>query len=667
MTIASPTPSLFDTRDVVLGAIADWVGRGHLRSLDGALARFVADVSPDAAACVLVATALLAHLEGRGHTCLLLDDLFDDRARLFGWDDDGRNALDRTMAELPRTVAEWTAALGACNAVHVDRAGRGYEHDGGTPLVLSGTVLYLRRYWAHERRIAAAVVARSERLDPVAPETLRPWLDRLFPTPPDSGPDWQKVACAIALQGLLALVTGGPGTGKTFTAARLVALLLATSPDPAGLRIALAAPTGKAAARLRQSIAAAFTTLQPQLGLPRSSSAAIGPARTLHALLGSLPGTRRFRHHAGNPLDLDLVIVDEASMIHVELMDALLAALPPAARVVLLGDKDQLASVEAGAVLGELCRTADAGLYRRDTVDRVAAATGETIPAALRDDDGPALAQRTVMLRRSQRFAGAIGALATAVNAGDATTAEALLARGDAAVVRIDAASVVALAVDGYRPYLESLRGSLRDDERMRDDERVRGVLDAFDRFRLLGAVRHGERGVITLGRAIEDGLADRGLIARGAEWYAGRPVLVTRNDYGVGVFNGDIGIALRIDGQLRVCFADGSTVRSIGVGRLAHVETAFAMTVHKAQGSEFDHAVLVLPDDASPVVTRELVYTAITRARSTFTLATARADALADAIGRNTRRSSGLMRFVDAEEADDGRSRDRPSRTPSR
>ena len=652
------TPSLFDARDVVLGAIADWVGRGRLRSLDGALARFVADVSLDAAPCVLLATALLAHLEGRGHTCLLLDDLLDDHARLFGWDDDGRSALDRTMAELPRTVAAWTAALAACSAVHVDRAGRGYEHGGGTPLVLSGTVLYLRRYWAHERRIAAAVVARSERLDPIAPQTLRPWLDRLFPAPLDDGPDWQKVACAIALQGRLALVTGGPGTGKTFTAARLVALLLATSPDPAGLRIALAAPTGKAAARLRQSIAAAFTTLQPQLGLPPSSSAAIGPARTLHALLGSLPGTRRFRHHAGNPLDVDLVLVDEASMIHVEMMDALLAALPPTARIVLLGDKDQLASVEAGAVLGELCRTADAGLYRPDTVERIAAATGETIPAALRDDGGPALAQRTVMLRRSQRFAGAIGAFAAAVNAGDATTAEALLARGDAAVVRIDAASVVALAVDGYRPYLESLRGSAS-----REDERVRGVLDAFDRFRLLGAVRHGERGVTTLGRAIEAGLAERGLIARDVEWYEGRPVLVTRNDYGVGVFNGDIGIALRIDGQLRVCFADGSTVRSIGVGRLAHVETAFAMTVHKAQGSEFDHAVLVLPDDASPVVTRELVYTAITRARSTFTLATSRADALVDAIGRSTRRSSGLMRFVDAggtEGTEASRSRER-------
>src|SRR5690606_7981275 len=232
------------------------------------------------------------------------------------------------------------------------------------PLVLRDEKLYLRRYWRYERAVAARALRRVATPFALDEEKARAWLDRLVPSP-ESGAvppgDGQKIACAIALRSGLSVITGGPGTGKTYTAARLLALLLALDPQPERLRLAIAAPTGKAAARLKESIGAALKELQGKLGsdLPLASLVdGIGPARTLHSLLGARPDTRKFRHGVANPLSVDVLIVDEASMIHLEMMDALLAAVPPQARLVLLGDKDQLAPVDAGAGLGELSRDA---------------------------------------------------------------------------------------------------------------------------------------------------------------------------------------------------------------------------------------------------------------------------------------------------------------------
>ena len=630
----------------VLDTLADWAEHGWIRRLDAALARFVADVAPSADGVVLLATALVAHLEGQGHTCLALDALVADPAGTVGWSDHARLALEARLAEMPRDATGWIDALSRCEAVSRDRA-------GGEPLVLVGSRLYLRRYWHYERRVAAGVKARLAVVETVDEAATRSWLDRLFPDPSDGDAiDWQKVACAIALRGRLAIVTGGPGTGKTFTAARFLALLYATSSERDTLRIALTAPTGKAAARLEQSIAAALAGLRVDESLP-GLNARIAPARTLHGLLGTRPGTRRFRHDASSPLAVDVVVVDEASMVHVEMMQALLDALPPQARVLLLGDKDQLASVEAGAVLGELCRDADRARYSPDTVRYVDATCAQRIPEEDREDDGPPLAQRTVMLRGSRRFSNDIGALAQAVNAGDATTATALLSAGGGATGWTSSASpqaVVDLALVGYRACVDAIhRGAASPSP---DDRSawIRAVVAAFERFRVLCAVREGEWGVAGLNRAIAARLAHDGLLAAESEWYEGRPVMVTRNDADLGVFNGDIGIALRSarGADLRACFVVGSQVRTIGVGRLGPVETAFAMTVHKSQGSEFDHTVLVLPPAGSPVITRELVYTGITRARSAFTLVSAGSATLVDAIARTTRRSSGLLAFID-------------------
>ena len=618
----------------VLDVLSLWADRGWIRRLDLAFARLIASLVPDTSPRVLLAAALVAHVEGQGHTSLALDEWLADPGPLLGWNDDASGALGALIAQYPAGLDAWVEELGRSDVVQ-----RGDDAvEGGRPLVLAAQRLYLKRYWKYERRVADGVDARVRRRIAVDEPDAHQWLDRLFDPTPDDAIDWQKVGCALALRGGLSIVTGGPGTGKTWTAARFLALRLATHPDPSSVRIALAAPTGKAAARLRQSIALALDSLQARLPTLPDLAQRIGTARTLHGLLGARPDTRRFRFNASNPLDFDLVIVDEASMIHVEMMAALLDALPPQAQVLLLGDKDQLASVEAGAVLGDLCRDASRGLYARDTVRYVESTTGQRIPKEFVDETGPAIAQQTVMLRSGQRFGGTIGALARAVNAGDASAASRVFEEDvDDIVSRVVASSsqrVVELAVAGFRGYLDALHAG----------SDPRDVLRAFDRFRILCAVRGGEWGVTSLNRAIESRLAESGLIATRSDWYEGRPVIVTRNDHGLGIYNGDVGVVMRGDDRgLRAWFADGDAVRSVGVGRLADVETAFAMTVHKAQGSEFEHTVLVLPAEASRVVTRELIYTGITRARTRFTLVSANPATFAEGIAQPTRRSSGL------------------------
>ena len=693
-----------------LATLRQWSDAGWLRQLDSAMAAFAAELDPQATPTLLVATALLVHMEGRGHTCLPLAPLVARPGVVLAWPAEAQDALAVLWASLPAPLADWHAALQASSVVHVPGSGL----DAGQPLVLSGTLekplLYLRRYWGYECAVAQQVLERtaSTAMAPMDAhaDTLRPWLERLFateegvPTPampkvsrlpeaPDTATDWQQMACAIALRGRLSVITGGPGTGKTYTAARLLALLFAVDAQPERLRVALAAPTGKAAARLKQAIDAALEGLHQRLGgaldLPALTQR-MGAARTLHALLGARPDTRQFRHHAGNPLDVDVLIVDEASMVHLEMMAALLAALPPTARLVLLGDKDQLASVEAGAVLGDLCRDAEAGRYSAQTARYALAATGQALPPAFLEPEGgsaaPALAQHTVMLRTSRRFGGPIGQLARAVNAGDDYTARQLLASDTRGALHrqegATPAAVLQLAVHGrtgaprstadappacFGSYLQLLAQRPGGADPAQHADWVLRVLAAFDRFRLLCAVRDGEWGAAGLNRAVQGALQSAGLLHARGEWYAGRPVMVTHNDPALGVFNGDVGLALPAPSAaaagssavssgtapgLRVYFADGAQLRSVGVGRLAHVETAFAMTVHKSQGSEFEHTVLVLPPQAGAVLTRELLYTGITRARQAFTLVAAQPGLLAAAVQQRTQRASGLQSLLE-------------------
>ncbi|NDY92123.1 exodeoxyribonuclease V subunit alpha [Ideonella livida] len=717
---AEPAPA------TVLQTLADWVAAGWLRPLDLALARFLLAHDPQAPPALGLLAAWLSCLEGQGHTCLVLEPALLEgsaasRAEAWGaqlgWPAAARPGLGALLAQAPQAEgAHWLRTLARSRCVAVEGAGaqKGTERPeapeasartgglagaGGTPPLVwvppgpqGPGRLYLRRYWQHEQAVAAALQARCAAADagPGAPSApalarVRHWLDRFFPAPPagpdpaDAEPDWQKLACAVAWRGRLGVITGGPGTGKTYTAARLLALLLATAPDPSRLRVALAAPTGKAAARLKQAIDTALAELERQMEGEQAPdlrllTARIGPARTLHALLGARPDSRQFRHDALHPLPLDVLIVDEASMIHLEMMSALLVALPPQARLILLGDRDQLASVEAGAVMGDLCRDAAQGRYRQETAAFAAAATGQRLPPVWGDEAGPDLAQQTVMLRRSRRFEGAIGQLALAVNAGEATRARAVLRQGSAGpqpplALREPAmpAAVAALALHGrpgalepgggggYRPYVDLLGQMPAGAAGLSAYEAwVKSVLRAFDRFRVLTAVREGEWGVAGLNRLIAQHLASAlgpttGFRPEGG-WYVGRPVMVTRNDAALGVFNGDIGLTLPAGpaaGQgahrLKVWLLEGEQLRSVAASRLAHVETAYAMTVHKSQGSEFAHTVLVLPPGGGAVAGRELVYTGITRARTAFTLVAAQAGTLEEALARPTRRASGL------------------------
>ena len=688
---ASPVPPA--NTAALLRTVKGWSAQGWLRRLDSAFAGFMLDLCPDAPPAVAMAAALVAHMEGRGHSCLLIDSLLRDPEGLLGWGPEAAVEFRTVSTVFAFRLDDWLDALRGSPLVWVDDwPSQPAKADANQPLVLRGEKLYLRRYWRYERQVAARVLQRAASPFAVDEKKARSWLDRLFPTPvqpaqpiqpsragkPTQSIDWQKVACAMALRSGLSVITGGPGTGKTYTAARLLALLLALDPHPERLRVAMAAPTGKAAARLKQSIGGALQELQAKVAkdLPLESLVrGIGPARTLHSLLGARPDTRKFRYDAANRLEVDVLIVDEASMIHLEMMAALLEALPAQSRLILLGDKDQLASVEAGAVLGELCRDAEQGRYRPETATFVESVTGQQIPAEYLSD-GPPLAQQTVMLRTSRRFGDRIGQLALAANAGDVERASALPGAGGngnsgVELVWLDAKSAdvaVKLAVQG-RPgapggyggkggYLELLpkrppfKGDLLDAQAF--EAWVASVLQAFERFRLLCAVHVGEWGTQQLNSAIERALTAKGLINRRREWYEGRPVMVTRNDPGIGVFNGDIGIVLRpmntagtTNAPARVYFLDGPSIRSVGVSRLAHVETAFALTVHKSQGSEFEHTALVLPQAPSRVLTRELVYTGITRARGAFTLVTGRRQAFVEALGQRTRRSSGLLELL--------------------
>lgn len=657
-----------------------WVDRGWLRALDKAFVGFLHELDPQADPLVLLAAALTSHQLGHGHVCL---DLFETlKAPDFALSLPPEGDLQTGAMLLPSQLldgldgAHWCQALAASHLVAL--AVDGSESAQSRPLVLSGKRLYLRRYWTYERRIDTALRLRLATQETVAtdlPQRLNTLFDQ---APPDGVIDWQKLACALATRGAFSIVTGGPGTGKTTTVVRLLALLQAPAVEAnSPLRIRLAAPTGKAAARLTESISQQVLSLN----VPDSVREKIPTqVTTVHRLLGSRPGTRHFRHHVGNPLPLDVLVVDEASMIDLEMMANLLDALPAHARLVLLGDKDQLASVEAGAVLGDLCRDAEAGWYSPDTRRWLQAVSGEDLSASgLQEDlDGShPLAQQVVMLRYSRRFGegSGIGQLARWVNQQNAEEARKLLAarsHSDLFCLSLKGEHDHALErlvldgqgdeAQGYRYYLNLLQSARPALDTPREDAAwthwAQQLLQAFDAFQLLCAVRKGPWGVEGLNQRITAALRKVRLIEGDDQWYEGRPVLMTRNDYGLGLMNGDIGIALKLpesDGGpqvLRVAFPrnDGQGgVRFVLPSRLNDVETVYAMTVHKSQGSEFTHTALILPDALNPVLTKELIYTGITRAKRWFSLIEPRGGVFEEAVRRKVKRLSGLMLELDA------------------
>lgn len=728
---ASAHPALSSTPEL-LALCERWVARGWLRDLDRALVRFLASEAPDAPTLLLLAAALASHQLGRGHVCLDINATLNAPDFALSLPPEGDDLTDPpplpsdVLATL--TFSEWQAALHHPLLTS--------EGPGNTPLVVvtthsasatPSTRLYLRRYWQYEQSLHQHIAARLEGTgaestsgrpihwamgDASHPGLLPQALNILFK--PSNALDWQKTACALAARSRFGIITGGPGTGKTTTVVRLLALLqtlqLAQHPSQP-LRIRLAAPTGKAAARLNESIAGQVNALPlaelATLLSEHSPSAAASEIEiptevtTLHRLLGARPDTRHFRHSTANPLALDVLVIDEASMVDIEMMAATLSALPAHAQCILLGDKDQLASVEAGSVLGDLCRRAEAAHYTPATAEWLAQATGQPLPADFIDPAGQPLDQAITMLRVSHRFNehSGIGQLAKAINQPGHAQSEREKQQAVTAVLRhgypdihhlvmSDDAALDKLVIHGspsgftgngegrtdhqgqpiapptgYRHYLKVLqaqrpRGESFEESPAAYNAWASEVLSAYSHFQLLCALRKGPWGVEGLNQRIASTLRGEKLLF-GSDytlekgWFEGRPVLVTQNDYGLKLMNGDIGITLAVPDPrnpqqklLRVAFPTSDTdkpIRWVLPSRLHAVETVFAMTVHKSQGSEFLHTALLLPPTLNPILTRELVYTGITRAREWLTVVEAKRGVLNEAVVREVVRVSGV------------------------
>jgi len=567
---------------------------GLLRQFSEAGVLSWADVHPAQHLCFLygesdervaLAAALAVRALRAGSLCV---DLADAPRVAEQWErsDEGSEAAAAAPAAAWPEASGWLAAVEASPAVRLGDASGG----GQRPLRLAGGLLYLERYWADQETVRNRVLARLAAVD--APLGVVPDAASADAREAD-----QDAAVSTALTSGLTVIAGGPGTGKTHVIARIVRAFT-TGPSPA--LVALAAPTGKAAARMTESLR------REGLDTPGAEVA----ASTVHRLLGWKPGSRtRFRHDEANPLPHDVVIVDELSMVSMTLMARLLAALKPGARLVLVGDPDQLASVEAGAVLADLTQAG-------------------------------ALRSAVVRLRHNFRFAGAIADLAGAIRDADADAALEVLRGGGA--VRLLAASDATTALRGRCVTAGSrlFRAASAGD--------AAGALAALDEHRLLCAHRRGVFGVQDWSRRVTGWLVEDvpGYAADG-EFHVGRPLLMTANTADLGLYNGDTGVVLAGDDGPDAVFATGSGPRRFSPYLLDGLTSVHAMTIHKSQGSQFQHVSVVLPPVDSPLLTRELLYTAVTRA-SAGVLLVGTEDAVRAAIARPAARTSGLRARLD-------------------
>ncbi len=586
-----------------------------VREIDLAFAKMIRRLDPEAEPSVAIAAALVSRAATRGDVCL-------DLAQL------EHSGIQRPDASAPirldLTLEQWRKTL--CASRSIGRPGE------ITPMILDGNRLYLQRYWKYEQQVAQAIIARCDATthDPKSASS-RDNSHMGFPR----GDAEQQRAVRTAIHRRFTVISGGPGTGKTYTIAKIISLLQTESGGDLP-RIKLAAPTGKAAARLQEALDDALSNIS-------KTAEKSGPppkARTLHRLLGAVAGKSRYRYDARNPLPADVVIVDEASMVDLAMMAKLMQAVPPAARLILVGDKDQLASVEAGAVLGDIC----SGLMDPDEQGNHHAAGDSTGRA--KKERGEGKPSPIVVLKKNYRFGDRSGIhrLGLAVNHGDGDGALTLLENGDQR-------RLAYLSMDKGFDLGEALAGMV--EAAFGPIFAAQNPIEALGHlmgFKILTPLRKGPFGVEGLNMAVQRILRQKGVIPTfqaASPWYAGRPVMITRNDYYHNLYNGDIGITTMetVAGarRIRVAFPDDlQGVTYLSPEQLPEHETVYAMTVHKSQGTEFDNVLLVLPDKDVPILTRELIYTAITRAREKVTI-WSRGQIFKTAVQRRIKRASGL------------------------
>jgi exodeoxyribonuclease V alpha subunit len=626
------TVDLHDARYVrrATGALRAFNDAGVLAAADVHVALRLAQLAQEESERTLLAAALAVRAPRLGSVCVDLTTIGTTAAT------DLDAPVDLQALPWPEPEA-WVDALASSPLV---AAGE----DGGEdrPLRLVGTMLYLDRYWRDERSVAVDLLSRNEPAGDVDAAVLADGLTRLFD---GDEPDLQRLAAATCVLRRLAVVGGGPGTGKTTTVTRILVLLdeqaeVAGAPTPL---VALAAPTGKAAVRLEEAVHAEASALE--LSERERARLLEMRASTLHRLLGRRAGSAvRFRHDRRNQLPHDVVVVDETSMVSLSMTARLLEAVRRDARLILVGDPKQLASVEAGAVLGDMVGPAANELLMREPArSRLAEVARQKVPAT--QPQAGAIGDGIVVLRRIHRFAGAIADLAEAVRGGDAEAGLAILRAGHGDVLWIDVDIASSDARKALAPVREmAVAAGRRIVEAARAGDAA-AAMEALGSFRLLCAHRRGPYGVATWNAIVESWLANE--LDRFAEdvWYVGRPLLVTQNEYGLRLYNGDTGVIVaREAGRKIAVFERQGGLVEISPTRLDAVDTVHALTIHKSQGSQVDAAAVLLPDPSSRILTRELLYTAVTRARKSMVVCGTETTIRA-ALARPVAHASGLER----------------------
>ena len=539
---------------------------------------------------VYLAAACASHALQNGHICAdlsLFPDLFPSEG-----------PLTERISDYP-PLPQWIETLRKSSVV-----GTGNDF---RPLILENTRLYLHRYRHYEHDLASAILRKCSEAAEIDYERIKASLTELFPNDNSMSVDWQRMAAVASALKNISIISGGPGTGKTSTVIKILSLLIGQYAQRLCL-VALAAPTGKAAARLGQVMQG--TDFLGKISLLKNCI--IQTPSTIHRLLGVLPNSPYFKHNADNPLPYDILVVDEASMIDCALMAKLFSALKPRSKIIVLGDKDQLASVEAGAIMGDIC---DSYARHKRTPEFCAEVSKiSDHHGMLSDENETGLSDCIVELKRNYRFAenSGIGIVSDAIKKGGADEAWRILSSNSFSDLTLHTTPEPGdMPQRLYRNIVDNFAAYLAEKDPAQ-------ALILFEKFRVLCALRKGPYGVETINAVIERLLTVAGLIKPDSSWYTGRPIMVLSNDYNLNLFNGDIGIVVpdKVSKELRVFFPgeEKGNVRSFPPGRLPLVETIFAMTVHKSQGSQFDNVLLMLPQTFSPALSRELLYTGITR-----------------------------------------------------